>query len=164
MFVYYRPQRSCGQGNIFAPVCHSIHRGGVCSRGVFVVSQTPPRSRHPLGADAPEQTLPGSRHPPEQIPPPRADPPWSRQPLPEQSPPQEQTPSPLGADTPREADSGIRSTSGRYASYWNAFLLVNRFDWYGETSFRALNVKCFQMLQIRVRHLAGNLIKRIVWH
>ena len=29
--------------------------------------------------------------------------------------PQEQTP-------PREADSGIRSTSGRYASYWNAFL------------------------------------------
>ena len=25
---------------------------------------------------------------------------------------------------PREADSGIRSTSGRYASYWNAFLLV----------------------------------------
>ena len=27
------------------------------------------------------------------------------------------------ADPPREADSGIRSTSGRYASYWNAFLL-----------------------------------------
>ena len=24
---------------------------------------------------------------------------------------------------PREADSGIRSTIGRYASYWNAFLL-----------------------------------------
>ena len=24
----------------------------------------------------------------------------------------------------READSGIRSTSGRYASYWNAFLCV----------------------------------------
>ena len=27
------------------------------------------------------------------------------------------------ADTPPEADSRIRSTSGRYASYWNAFLL-----------------------------------------
>ena len=26
---------------------------------------------------------------------------------------------------PREADSGIRSTIGRYASYWNAFLLKN---------------------------------------
>ena len=24
----YRPQRSCGQGNIFTPVCHSVHRGG----------------------------------------------------------------------------------------------------------------------------------------
>ena len=23
----YRPQRSCGQGNIFTPVCHSVHRG-----------------------------------------------------------------------------------------------------------------------------------------
>ena len=31
-----------------------------------------------------------------------------------------QTP-PDQADTPREADSRIRSTSGRYASYWNAF-------------------------------------------
>ena len=25
---FYRPQRSCGQGNIFTPVCHSVHRGG----------------------------------------------------------------------------------------------------------------------------------------
>ena len=32
---------------------------------------------------------------------------------------------PPGADTPpREADCGIRSMSGRYASYWNAFLLT----------------------------------------
>ena len=30
---YYRPQRSCGQGNIFTPVCHSVHRGGVLSPG-----------------------------------------------------------------------------------------------------------------------------------
>ena len=34
-------------------------------------------------------------------------------------PPQSRPP---GADPPREADSGIRSMSGRYASYWNAFL------------------------------------------
>ena len=47
---------------------------------------------------------PGSRHPPDQTPP-GAD------------TPSEQTP-------PQEADSSIRSTSGRYASYWNAFLLV----------------------------------------
>ena len=60
-----------------------------------------------------------------------ADPPRSR-------PPQEQTPP--GADTPqeqtppREADTGIRSTSGRYASYWNAFLseqfLLRNFIWF----------------------------------
>ena len=43
---------------------------------------------------------PRSRHPPEQTPP------WSRHP------------------PPWEAHSSIRSTSGRYASYWNAFLLV----------------------------------------
>ena len=30
---FYRPQRSCGQGNIFTPVCHSVH-GGEWSRGV----------------------------------------------------------------------------------------------------------------------------------
>ena len=30
MFSYhYRPKRSFGQGNIFTPVCHSVHRGGV---------------------------------------------------------------------------------------------------------------------------------------
>ena len=84
---------------------------------------------------------PGSRHPLERTHPPRADTPWeqtpppprSRHPLPEQTPPWEQTPpkaDPPGADTPPgpepppEADSGIRSTSGRYASYWNAFLFM----------------------------------------
>ena len=29
---YYRPKRSFGQGNIFRSVCHSVHRGGVCSK------------------------------------------------------------------------------------------------------------------------------------
>ena len=24
---FYRQLRSCGQGNIFTPVCHSVHRG-----------------------------------------------------------------------------------------------------------------------------------------
>ena len=43
-------------------------------------------------------------------------------PLKEQTPLQEQTPS--QSRHPPEADSGIRSTSGRYASYWNAFLLT----------------------------------------
>ena len=55
--------------------------------------------------------------------------PPSRHPPPEQTPPQEQTPradTPPGSrpPPPRETDSSIRSTSGRYASYWNAFLFV----------------------------------------
>ena len=60
----YRPQRSCGQGNIFTPVCHSLCSWG---GGVFLSAcwdttppweQTPPWSRHPQ-----------SRHPQEQTPP-----------------------------------------------------------------------------------------------
>ena len=56
---------------------------------------TPGPGRHPLGPGRP----PGSRHPP-----------------PQSRPPQDQ------ADPPQEEDCSIRSMSGRYASYWNAFL------------------------------------------
>ena len=70
-----------------------------------------PQSRHPPGADTP----PRSRHPPEQTPP------WSRHPPSAQSrhaPPEADTPPP---------ESRLRHTvnerPGRYASYWNAFLL-----------------------------------------
>ena len=109
----YRPQRSCGQGNIFTPVCHSVHRGGLpqCMLGYPPWSRhCPPRSRHQNPPQSRHQTPPGAdtRSPPEQTPP------WSNHP-PEHLP-WEQTP-------PLEADSGIRSTSGRYASYLNAFLL-----------------------------------------
>ena len=62
----------------------------------------PSRSRHtPLGMENP----PRRRHTP-----------------PEQTPPGWRTP------PPRVADSGIRSTIGRYASYWNAFLFATVFD------------------------------------
>ena len=68
--------------------------GGVCLSACW---DTTPPTRHlaTLGADTPR---PGSR------------PPQSRH-------------LPGAATPPREADSGIRSMSGRYASYWNAFLL-----------------------------------------
>ena len=75
----YRPQRSCGPGNIFTPVCHSVHRGVFASvhtgtphphipqsRHTPPPEQTPRRSRHPAGADTPqEQTHPpgAGRHP-----------------------------------------------------------------------------------------------------
>ena len=58
-------KRSLGQGNIFAPVCHSVHRVGSTWAGT-------PRAGTP----------------------------------------------------PLTVHAGLRSTSERYASYWNAFLLI----------------------------------------
>ena len=62
----YRPQRSC-EGYVFTPVCHSVHRVGVCLSACW--DTTPPQSRHPLGADTPQ-----IRHPP------GADTPWNTHP------------------------------------------------------------------------------------
>ena len=124
----YRPQRSCGQGNIFTPVCHSVHRGGLpqCMLGYHPprTRQTPPRDQTPPT----KQTTPP---PPDQADTPpgtRQTPPRTRQtPLPgtRQTPPGTRQTPPWTRQTPppREADSSIRSASGRYASYWNTFLL-----------------------------------------
>ena len=135
-----------GQGNVFTGVCDSAHGGGSASvhagiphptradtpreqtspweqtppgadthqeqtppRADTLQEQTPPQSRHPLGADTPKTDPPRANiHPLEQTPP------RSRH-----SPPGKQTPP---KPPSRKADYGIRSTSGRYASYWNAFL------------------------------------------
>ena len=67
---FYRPQRSCGQGNIFVPVCHSVQGGVSVSvhAGIPLPQEETPT---PPGADTPqeqtpwEQTPPQSRHPPE---------------------------------------------------------------------------------------------------
>ena len=87
-----------GQGNVFTAVCDSVNRGGM--------RQTPPQE-----ADSP---------PKKQTPSPRSRPP----------PPKKQTPPPKEADPPRPQETdpppGILSMSGRYASYWNAFLFVRR--------------------------------------
>ena len=143
----FLPATICGQGNIFTPVCHSFcSQGGSlpqCMLG-YPPEQTPP------GADTHDTPPPGQQTPPgADIPPrgrhtPRADTPQEQTPLhgsrhplqsrhpPEQKPPRGRHPpgadTPLGADppkppTPPGADTSIRSTSGRYASYWNAFLL-----------------------------------------
>ena len=65
------------------------------------------------GIPPPEQTPPGSRHPP------RADTPREQT-----TPPQSRHPPLLGADTPpRKADSSIRSMSGRYASLLECILV-----------------------------------------
>ena len=129
---YYRPQRSCGQGNIFAPVCHSVHRGASASvhAGIPLPQSTPPWEHTPPSprADTPqEQTPPQSRHPREQTPQSR-HPPGIRHPPGSRHPP-EQTPLLWSRQPPPpKADSGIRSMSGRYTSYWNAFLFVINFN------------------------------------
>ena len=97
----YRPQRSCGQGNVFTGVCLSTEGEGVCLSACW---DAPP------GADPPR---PG--RPPQD----QADPPRTRQ-TPEPGRP------PQTRQTPREAHSSIRSMSSQYASYWNAFLLLMR--------------------------------------
>ena len=98
VFCYYRPQRSCGQGNVFTRVCDSVHRGGLQA------GRTPP----PDQADPPG---PGR-------------PPWTREnpPAPGRPPTHQGEPPPRPGRPPKEADSRIRSMSGWYASYWNAFL------------------------------------------
>ena len=119
--------------------------GGVCLSACWDTTppweQTPPRSRHtpPMEQTPPlDETPPGSRHPPpgsrhtfpEQTPP-RADTPLEQTPLeqtpPEQTPPWSRAPPPEQTPPPK-ADSGIRSMSGRYASYWNAFLFPFAFQ------------------------------------
>ena len=111
-------KRSLGQGNIFAPVCHSVHRGGLpqCMLGYPPLSRRPPLPRRP---------------------PCQGDPPAKETPLPRRPPLQAHTqggnwggsgPGPH----PRGKFRGIRTSPppddyccGRYLSYWNAFLLLD---------------------------------------
>ena len=105
---HYQPQRSCGQGNGFTGVCLST--GGRVSASVHAGIPDPPGTRQ---ADPP-----GTRQadtPRDQA----GRPPWDKAdpPGPDRHPPDQ-------ADTPPDqTDCSIRSTSSRYASYWNAFLL-----------------------------------------
>ena len=89
----YRPQRSCGQGNVFTGVCLSTGGEGVCLSACW--DAIPPRpSRHPPGT---RQTPPGPGRPPprtRQTPPgPGRHPPGTRHPPgPGRPPPRKQTP------------------------------------------------------------------------
>ena len=111
---YYRPQRSCGQGNIFTPVCHSVNRGrGSASMHAGIptkpprtrqtppVRHQPPRPHRPPRSDTPPPTPPGSDTNPPGSDPPRSDttpprpgrPPGSDSTPPDQAdPPGKQTP------------------------------------------------------------------------
>ena len=109
---YYRPQTKfekvmfsqvsvCPQGGVCPIACWDAH-----PQDKTPPDQTPPRADPPPGSrqTPPEQALPKCRHPPpEHTPPPRVD------------------------TTPRSACWEIRETSGRYASYWNAYLFGKTF-------------------------------------
>ena len=94
----FPPATKLGQGYVFTGVCDSVHRGDVCLSACW-------DTHTPWEQTAP----PGSRHPPGADTPPRQTPP--------------------GADTrpPPQACWAIRSTRGRYASYWNAILFGTTF-------------------------------------
>ena len=89
---------------IFSEACvkNSVHRRGLPQCMLGYHPHPPPGTRHP--------PPPGAGTPWDQAPPPR-----NRHPLGPGTPP--------GPSTPSRPCWEIRSTSGRYASYWNAFLL-----------------------------------------
>ena len=107
---YYRPQRSWAKVMFLqASVILSTGGGRVSGRENPPGRETPPAGRPPgrqtpLAGRPPRDQTPLGPDPPTggRLPPREADPPGTR---------------PL-----RKADSSIRSMSGRYASYWNAFL------------------------------------------
>ena len=120
MLSFLPPAMMLGQGNIFRSMCQEFCPSGVWADTPW--SRHPPRQtphwadtsgQRPQGADHhPGQTPPWADTPWEQTPIPRADtPPWSRHPQSRQPP-------------TSNACWEIRTTSGWYTSYWNAYLLL----------------------------------------
>ena len=97
------------QCNVFTPVCHSVHSGGVCLSACWDTLPPPP-VRH--GGHIPTCT--------------EADTPLWADTRPRQTPPG-QVPLPPQADTPRADTPPSGHCSGRYVSYWNAFLSLQLF-------------------------------------
>ena len=86
---FYRPQRSCGQGNVFTGVCLST--GGRVSASVHAGMPDPPRWRPPWMENPPPD---GEPHPPGWRAPPDGEPPWDGEPPPHgwRTPPMENPP------------------------------------------------------------------------
>ena len=131
MHSCYRPQRSCGLGNIFTPVCHSVHRGVSASdtplpgrpshQGDPPEGGTPlPRRPLPPGKETPRQGDPLPRKPPRRRPlrketpleggttPQEGGTPWKETPR-KEAPPKE---APPARDTPQEGGTPQAHTQG----------------------------------------------------
>ena len=102
------PETKLRQGNVFTLVCHSVHGG----RGPL--SGRPPPTETPR-TETPQTETPWTETPRTETPlnrdPPRTETPWTET-------PQTETP---WTETPGQRPP-CTVTSGRYASYWNAFL------------------------------------------
>ena len=122
------PNEVC-EGYIFTRVCHSVHGGGEYLGRYLPSRYTPlagtPPAGTPPGRYTPRSPPPGT--PPVGTPPPRQVRPSGRY-TPDRYTPPGQVPHHPGSSACWE----IRATSGRYASYWNAFLfkiLVSDINW-----------------------------------
>ena len=107
-------------------VIHSVHGGGGGGSASVHAGIPPPPGADPPGADPPGADPPGADTPQEQRPP-QTRPPGAEIPPDQTPPPQSRPPRSRHHPPPREANSSIWSTSGRYASYWNAFLFYEAF-------------------------------------
>ena len=58
--IFTAHKRNLGQGNIFAPVCHSVHRGEYLGR--YPLAGTPPGRYSPQAGTPRTGTLPGQVH------------------------------------------------------------------------------------------------------
>ena len=125
-YFNYPPQQRCGKGYVFTRVCDSVQEG---SASVHAGIPPPLPRRSLCQGDPPAQETPRQGDPL-----PRRTP-TKKTPLPRRTPPLPRRPPPPTKETPREADSGIRSINGRYASYWNAFLLCTIFITINDHSF-----------------------------
>ena len=83
----YRPQRSCGQGNVFTGVCLSTGGEGVCLSACW--DAIPPRDQAdpPRMENPPGWRPPGWRTPPDGEPPQDGEPPWMENPPRMENPP-----------------------------------------------------------------------------
>ena len=79
---YYRPQRSCGQGNVFTAVCDSVHRGDLW-QGEFPLARRPHGQGEPPGRENPRarENPPGRVNPPGKETPQPGRPPGRENPL-----------------------------------------------------------------------------------
>ena len=101
-------KRSLGKVIFLHLSCHSVHRGWSTWPG------TPPLGRYTLGRYPPGQVHPLAGTPPRQV-----HLPWARYTPLAGTPPWQVTPPPRSSSCWE-----IWATSGRYASYWNAFLYL----------------------------------------